>query len=156
MLIKLDIKTLRRHKNRYLSAKSMKVFMVVKRIFNKLYNVSESIYVRCILILKTISKKSKEELIENLIILKTALSKETKETKEMLEIYYRFTRGTAKQNEMEKANNQFRDLLKTMGLGVFAVLPLAPITIPFIVKIARKLGVEILPSSFVKKENSTK
>ncbi|MBU2425362.1 MAG: hypothetical protein KKA56_00630, partial [Gammaproteobacteria bacterium] len=34
------------------------------------------------------------------------------------------------------------------GLGIFAVLPFAPITIPLIVKLGRKLGIEVLPSAF--------
>ncbi|MGS0729206.1 hypothetical protein ACVBKF_23605, partial [Shewanella sp. 0m-11] len=43
---------------------------------------------------------------------------------------------------------QFGDLLKGLGLGVFAVLPFAPITIPIVVKLGKIVGVDVLPSSF--------
>ncbi len=81
-------------------------------------------------------------------IIRKGLAKESAETKEMLKIYTRFSQGQATKQEMQKANEQFRDVLSTMGLGVLVVLPFAPLTIPALVKIGRKLGVEILPSSF--------
>jgi hypothetical protein len=37
-------------------------------------------------------------------------------------------------------------------LGVFAILPFAPITIPLIVKLGRKLGIEVMPSAFAPKD----
>lgn len=88
------------------------------------------------------------QLLTALRRLRDGLANESKETKVMLETYYRFTQGEASKEEMEKANEQFRDLLRAMGLGIFAVLPFAPITIPFVVKIGEKLGINILPSSF--------
>jgi hypothetical protein len=33
-------------------------------------------------------------------------------------------------------------------LGVFAVLPFAPVTIPLVVKLGQWVGVDVLPSSF--------
>jgi hypothetical protein len=80
--------------------------------------------------------------------LKAALSQEKQETKEMLEIYKRYTLGNAGKEELKIANEQFLDLLKGLGLGVFAVLPFAPITIPLIVKLGQWVGVDVLPSSF--------
>ena len=80
--------------------------------------------------------------------LKLALAQEKQETKAMLVIYKKYTQGQATKEEMRIANKQFIDLLKGLGLGVFAVLPFSPITIPVIVKLGRLLGVEILPSSF--------
>lgn len=88
--------------------------------------------------------------------LKEALSKEGAQTKVMFETYARFTTGKATQEEMENANKQFRDVLKTLGLGIFAVLPAAPITIPLILKIGKKLGIDILPDSFSSSDNETK
>ncbi|WOH36228.1 hypothetical protein RI844_12690 [Thalassotalea fonticola] len=83
-----------------------------------------------------------------MLTLKIALSQEKQETKEMLAIYKKYTRRQASPDEMNMANKQFIDLLKGLGLGVFAVLPFAPITIPVMIKLSRLVGVEILPSSF--------
>lgn len=93
------------------------------------------------------------KIIKSLKDLKVALAQETVETKEMLEVYSRFTRGKATQEEMNTANKQFRDLLKSLGLGVFAVLPFAPVTIPLLIRIGRKFGIELLPTSFKKKKD---
>ncbi|WP_226996500.1 hypothetical protein [Thalassotalea crassostreae] len=83
-----------------------------------------------------------------MLVLKYALGQEKDETKEMLAIYGRYTRRKASSEEMKIANDQFLDLLKGLGMGVFAVLPFAPITIPVMIKLSRLVGVEILPSSF--------
>jgi hypothetical protein len=82
---------------------------------------------------------------------KHALEQERKETLEMLSIYKKYTQGAASKDEMKVANEQFLDILKGVGLGIFAILPFAPITIPLIVKLGRLVGVEVLPSSFNKK-----
>lgn len=85
-----------------------------------------------------------------MIKLKIALAQEKKETKEMLAIYKNHTKGQASKEEMITANKQLIDILKGLGLGVFALLPFAPITIPIIVKLGRLVGVEVMPSSFIK------
>lgn len=83
-----------------------------------------------------------------MIKLKIALAQEKTETREMLSIYRRYTQRQATKEEMQIANQQFLDVIKGLGIGVVAVLPFAPITIPIMIKIARLAGVEILPSSF--------
>ncbi|WP_394388185.1 hypothetical protein [Shewanella woodyi] len=87
-------------------------------------------------------------LKRDLLILKEALSQEKQETKEMLVTYKRYTRKQASSEELREANKQFGDLLKGLGLGMFAVLPFAPITIPLVVKLGKVVGVDVLPSSF--------
>lgn len=87
-------------------------------------------------------------LKRDMLVLKDALSQEKQETKEMLVTYKRYTRKQANKEELKLANKQLADLIKGLGLGVFAVLPFAPITIPIVVKLAKVVGVEILPSSF--------
>ena len=79
--------------------------------------------------------------------------REKQETIDMLQTYRRYTQGKATKDELNTANNQFIDLLKGVGLGIFAILPFAPITIPLIVKLGRMVGVEVLPSAFNKSEN---
>ncbi len=44
--------------------------------------------------------------------------------------------------------NQFKDLLKLAGLSIPAIVPLMKFTIPFIIKLGDKIGVNVLPSSF--------
>ena len=83
-----------------------------------------------------------------MVALKIALAQEKKETKEMLSIYRRYTHGNVTKEELTQANNQFIDILKGLGLGVFAVLPFAPVTIPLVVKLGKWVGVDVLPSSF--------
>ena len=111
-------------------------------------NFLKSLYFRFYIFIKSFGKKSKQDLINSLGQVKKGLAQESVETKEMLEIYYRYSQKEATKEEMERANEQFRDLLKATGLGFFAVLPFSPITIPLIVKIGKKVGIEILPSSF--------
>jgi len=93
----------------------------------------------------------KNLISESISKLAKAFAQESKETKEMLEIYYRYTRGKATIEEIKIADKQFRDLLKSLGIGVFALLPFAPITLPVVFKIAEKLGVDLVPSAFKKK-----
>ena len=66
----------------------------------------------------------------------------------MLVTYKRYTKKQANREELKEANKQFGDLLKGLGLGMFAVLPFAPLTIPLIVKLGKIVGVDVLPSSF--------
>ncbi len=94
----------------------------------------------------------REKLIEALLQLKNALAQESTETRQMLTTYVKYSSGEVSKADMKKANEQFRDLIRALGIGIFAFLPLAPITIPFIVKIGKRLGVDILPSAFRKKE----
>lgn len=95
---------------------------------------------------------NREELLtrvkQSLVLLKKALAQETVETKVMLSTYQRYTKGLASEEEMREANEQFKDLLRGLGLSVFAILPFSPITIPAIVKLGQKVGIEVLPSSF--------
>lgn len=93
-------------------------------------------------------RRSAVRLKRSMIQLKIALAQEKQETKEMLTTYKKYTLRQASEAEMKAANEQFVDLLKGLGLGVFAVLPFAPITIPLVIKLGRMVGVEILPSSF--------
>ncbi|WP_105201525.1 hypothetical protein [Pseudoalteromonas sp. T1lg10] len=93
-------------------------------------------------------RRQKLKLRRAMVTLKWALAQERQETREMLDIYKRYTKGQASKQDLQVANKQFIDILKGLGLGVFAVLPFAPITIPLVVKIAHMVGVDILPSSF--------
>lgn len=97
-------------------------------------------------------KRTFIKLRRQMTTLKIALSQEKVETKEMLSIYKKYTKRLANKDEMALANQQFRDILKGLGLGVFAVLPFSPITIPIIIKLGKSVGVDILPSAFNKEK----
>ncbi|CAM3794313.1 MULTISPECIES: hypothetical protein [Pseudoalteromonas] len=96
-----------------------------------------------------ISKKRQQLRFKRaMVALKLALAQEKQETKEMLTIYRRYTQGEVSKEDLQKANAQFVDILKGLGLGIFAILPFAPITIPLVVKLGHWVGVDVLPSSF--------
>lgn len=95
--------------------------------------------------------KFRVNLVLSLKKLKSGLAQEGKETREMFNIYYQYLNGQASESDMNVANEQFRDLLRSMGLGAFLILPFAPVTIPIIIKLGRRLGIDIVPSSFRKK-----
>jgi hypothetical protein len=97
-------------------------------------------------------RRMRNNFKRSMLDLKVALAQEKQETKEMFEIYGKGIKGQANKQDLAIAHSQFFDLLKGLGLGVFAVLPFAPITIPLLVKLAKLVGVELLPSSFTQKE----
>ncbi|WP_077338965.1 hypothetical protein [Pseudocolwellia agarivorans] len=99
-------------------------------------------------------RRTHSKLKRQMVGLKLALSQEKAETKEMLSTYKKYTRKQATPEEMINANKQFIDILKGLGLGVFAVLPFAPITIPILIKVGKMVGVDILPSSFNRDKKS--
>ena len=72
----------------------------------------------------------------------------------MLHLYHQYVIGEAKPGDMKIANRQLMDILKGLGLGIFAILPFAPITIPIIVKLGKTVGVDILPSAFAKQDQA--
>lgn len=88
-----------------------------------------------------------------MLYIKKSLEQEKHETKEMLVTYKRYTQKKATKEEMKEANKQFVDIVKGLGLGMFAILPFAPITIPLILKLGKRVGVDILPSSFANIKN---
>tara|TARA_B100000035_G_scaffold310947_1_gene319640 strand:- start:8278 stop:8607 length:330 start_codon:yes stop_codon:yes gene_type:complete len=104
-------------------------------IFNKIY--------------KSLSQ-SNENIKTSLSKIKTILANETKESNEMLKIYQKYVTNNEKitEDELERANQQFSDLIKGLGLaGVFA-LPGGLLAIAFIVKIGEKLGIDIIPEKY--------
>ncbi|MGJ8692244.1 MAG: hypothetical protein ACSHW0_07160 [Thalassotalea sp.] len=107
-------------------------------------------------VLKINRKSSKLRFRRLMLRLRQALAQEKAETKIMLAIYRKHTFGKATKEELTIANKQFIDILKGLGLGIFAILPLAPITIPIIVKLARLVGVDLIPSAFTQPEHKIK
>ena len=99
-------------------------------------------------VLRLQRRKSMIRIRFSMVRLKIALAQEKQETRQMLRIYQHYVTGEVSKAELARANAQLADVLRATGLGIFAVLPFAPITIPLIVKLGRKLGIEVLPSAF--------
>ena len=92
---------------------------------------------------------NKKKALDSLNTIKNILATESRETSQMLEVYRRYLAGEElDQKTIDKANNQFADLLKNAGLlGVFA-LPGGLVAISFLVKLGNKFGIDVLPKSF--------
>jgi hypothetical protein len=66
--------------------------------------------------------------------------------KKMLDIYFKYIEGDASELDIEYANNQLTQILKSLGLGVLVALPFSPITIPYLIKKSEELGIDIIPN----------
>jgi len=80
--------------------------------------------------------------------LKEKLTEETESSRAMLKTYSDYIKGEATDVELDKANNQLNEILKELSLGLMAVIPFAPITIPMIAKFAKKHNIDLLPEWF--------
>ena len=80
--------------------------------------------------------------------LKEKLTEETESSRAMLKTYSDYIKGEATDEELDKANNQLNEILKELSLGLMAVIPFAPITIPMIAKFAKKHNIDLLPEWF--------
>jgi hypothetical protein len=83
-----------------------------------------------------------------LLDLQKKLSTEAGETKTMFDTYVRYTQGQASEQEMAAANEQFKDVLRGLGMGTLAAMPGSVITLPMVFKLAKQFNVQIVPSAF--------
>lgn len=94
--------------------------------------------------------RKREQAKNGFQVLKQHLAEETDETKSMLEIYHRSLEGKATREEMKEANEQFLDLIRIAGMGTFfSIVPGSMLLLPLAIAGANKLGIRLLPSSFV-------
>jgi len=79
-----------------------------------------------------------------------AIKNEGKETKGMLTLIKKYITNRDQFDDQDEifVKEQFKDLLKLGGLSAPALIPLMKFTIPFIVKLGDKVGINVLPSSF--------
>ena len=84
-----------------------------------------------------------------------SLANEAKETKQASHLVVKFIRqGKLSKEEEKELKIQFYDVLKVMGVGIpFFMIPGASVLVPFLLKLANKLGVDIIPSSFKKNQD---
>jgi hypothetical protein len=85
-----------------------------------------------------------------LLKIKESFLEESEENKKMLDVYIKSIEGEASDDEIDYANNQLNQIFKSLGLGVLTVLPFSPITIPFVIKKAQELGIDIIPNWYKK------
>ncbi|MDC1150320.1 hypothetical protein OAT47_02380 [Gammaproteobacteria bacterium] len=82
--------------------------------------------------------------------LKDSFLEESEENKKMLDIFVKQIEGTASADEIVYANEQLNEIFKNIGLGVLTVLPFSPITIPYVIKKAQELGIDVIPKWYKK------
>ena len=78
--------------------------------------------------------------------LQESFLEENEENKKMLDIYLKYVEGDASDEDIDYANNQLKQNLKSLGLGVLVVLPFSPITIPYILKKTQEFNIDIIPN----------
>ena len=91
-----------------------------------------------------------EKIQKYLLKLKDSFLEESEENKKMLDVYIKSIEGEASDDEIDYADNQLNQIFKSLGLGVLTGLPFSPITIPFVIKKAQELGIDIIPNWYKK------
>ena len=68
------------------------------------------------------------------------------QNKKMLDIYIKYAEGDVSEEELNNANEQLKEILKSLGLGVLIVLPFSPVTLPYIFSKAKELNIDLIPN----------
>ena len=93
-------------------------------------------------------------------VMKSFVSKmgtEAKETHEASKIVVKFLKeGKVSKEEEHELKTQIYDLFKIAGIGIpFMLIPGSTLLMPFLIKLANKRGIDLLPSAFKKEEEDT-
>ena len=64
----------------------------------------------------------------------------------MLDIYIKYAEGDVTEEELKNANEQLKEILKSLGLGVLIILPFSPVTLPYIFSKAKELNIDLIPN----------
>ena len=101
-------------------------------------------------------KSNKDKSIMAIQLFFENLGKEAKETHVASKIMVKYVRdGKISKGEEKELKSQVADIFKAVGLGVpFVLIPGSSLLLPFLVKIAEKKGIHLLPSAFT--ENKLK
>ena len=78
--------------------------------------------------------------------LRDILLTENQENFKMIQLYVAYLEGNADEEDLKKANDQFGEILKNLGLGFLVILPFSPVTIPFLFKKAQELIIDLVPN----------
>ena len=103
-------------------------------------------------------KKNKEKSTKAIKKFFGNLNDEAKETQYASKVLVKYLKeGYLTDQEEKELRTQIYDLLKITGIGVpFVMIPGASLLLPFLVKVAEKHGLDVLPSSFSKKNKNMK
>jgi len=74
------------------------------------------------------------------------LETERDKTAAMFHTYHEYTKGNVSDKDMERANKQFRNLLKMVGVVGISALPFSSLAIPVLYKLSKKYNIDIFPS----------
>ena len=88
---------------------------------------------------------NRKKIQKVLFKLKDSFLEETEENRRMLDIYANYIDGKASDQEIDEANYQLKQVLKSFGLGILVILPFSPISIPYILKKAKEYDIELIP-----------
>ncbi len=88
---------------------------------------------------------NRKKIQKVLFKLKNSFLEETEENRRMLDIYANYIDGKASDQEIDEANYQLKQVLKSFGLGILVILPFSPISIPYILKKAKEYDIELIP-----------
>jgi hypothetical protein len=82
------------------------------------------------------------------------MSSEAKETKEASFLIVKFMKeGKISAEEEKELRTQVYDLFKMVGIGIpFFMIPGSSLLLPFMIKVSKRFGINLLPSSFNKEE----
>lgn len=83
---------------------------------------------------RTLAKLQQSFLVEN------------RQNKKMLDIYIKYAEGNASDEELDSANEQLKQILKNLGLGLLIILPFSPLTLPYIFSKAKELDIDLIPN----------
>jgi|TARA_Y100000994_G_C15512381_1_gene368111 hypothetical protein len=83
---------------------------------------------------RTLNKLQQSFLTENI------------QNKKMLDVYIKYVEGNVSEEELENANEQLKEILKSLGLGILIVLPFSPVTLPYIFSKAKELNIDLIPN----------
>ena len=78
--------------------------------------------------------------------LQESFLEENEENRKMLDIYLKYAEGTASEDDINYANGQLKQNLKSLGLGILVILPVSPITIPYILNKTKEFNIDIIPN----------
>ena len=78
--------------------------------------------------------------------LRYILLTENQENFKIIQLYVAYLEGNADEEDLKKANDQFGEILKNLGLGFLVILPFSPVTIPFLFKKAQELNIDLVPN----------
>lgn len=95
----------------------------------------------------TLHKEKANQAFQSLLM---NLKTEATETQEATKILVKFIKeGSVSKEEEKELRTQVYDLLKVLGIGVpFALIPGASLLLPFLIKLAKEKGIQILPTAF--------